>query len=168
MCIRDSLKPDAEREQGYQERDLAFFKQGLQAIERRYDPQVDMAEWLVFLKGYMNQTKTQRVEVFDQALNLGQDFDKAVLSRKLEQFYQNTELNSVDRRLELMQAEPAVFEESDDPFIKLAVALYDENIKQENASKDRSGRFAKLEPEYMRAIIPVSYTHLTLPTIYSV
>ncbi|MEE2930460.1 MAG: S46 family peptidase, partial [Pseudomonadota bacterium] len=41
----------------------------------------------------------------------------------------------------------------DDPFIKLAVALYDTEMAQEEASKDRSGRSAALRPLYMQAII---------------
>jgi len=37
--------------------------------------------------------------------------------------------------------------------MQLAIKLYDEDIAQENASKARQGRYAVLEPKYMRAII---------------
>jgi len=150
---KENQKPDAEREQGYQERDMTFFKQSMQAIERRYDPKVDKAEWLVFLKGYMEQPAEQRVAALDKALDLGEKFDADALSARLEKFYEKTELNNVNNRLDLMSASPTDFEASNDPFIKLAVALYDEDIKQEKAGKDRKGRFAELEPEYMRAIM---------------
>ena len=150
---KENQKPDAQREQGYQERDMAFFKQSMQAIERRYDPKVDKAEWLVFLKGYMEQPSEQRVSALDEGLKLGEEFDADRLSNKLESFYEKTQLGNVNKRLDLMNSSPADFELSDDPFIKLAVALYEEDIQQENAEKDRKGRFAELEPQYMQAIM---------------
>jgi len=59
---KENQKPDAERESGYQERDMSFFKEGLQAIERRYDPVVDKAEWLLFIDGYLAQPKQEKAE----------------------------------------------------------------------------------------------------------
>jgi len=150
---KESEKPDAEREPGYQQRDLAFFTQSMQAIDRRYDPVVDKAEWLMFLDGYLAQAASQKVAIFDKMLGLDGSADAQKLSERLDRFYADTGLNSVDTRLALMEASPADFEKSDDPFIQLAVALYDEDIAQEKASKDRQGRYAALEPHYMRAII---------------
>ena len=154
---KENEKPDAEREQGYQARDMAFFTQSMQAIERRYDPAVDKAEWLVFLKGYLAQDKAQRVAAFDRALGLGDAVDATKLSKKLskklDSYYRNTKLNDVATRLELMQASVSDLEKHADPFMQLAVALFDEDIAQENASKDRQGRYAILEPKYMKAII---------------
>ena len=149
----ENLKPDAEREPGYQERDMTFFTEGLQAIERRYDPVVDKAEWLVFLQGYLAQPEAQRVAVFDEALSIGPDSAKSHLSNKLDEYYRNTELNEVETRLALMDATPDELKKSADPFMQLAIRLYDEDIAQENASKDRRGRYALLEPQYMSAII---------------
>ncbi len=150
---KESEKPDAEREPGYQQRDLAFITQSMQAIDRRYDSVVDKAEWLMFLDGYMAQPESQKVAVFDKMLGLDEGKSVEDLSKRLDQFYTDTSLNNVDTRLALMEASPADFEKSDDPFIQLAVALYDEDIAQEKASKERQGRYASLEPQYMRAII---------------
>lgn len=150
---KENQKPDAERENGYQQRDIAFFKQSMQAIERRFDPVVDKAEWLLFLENYLAQPKSQRVADFDTALGLTGVVDMKSLPSKLASFYEGTDLNVTEKRLEWMQASPADFEKSDDPFIKLAVALYNEDIAQEQATKDREGRYAVLEPKYMEAII---------------
>jgi len=150
---KENEKPDAEREPGYQERDLTFFTQSMQAIDRRYDPAVDKAEWLMFLESYQAQPVSQKVAVFDKLLGLNSAGEIAQLSKRLDKFYADTGLNDVDTRLALMKASPAEFEKSSDPFIQLAVALYDEDLAQEKASKDRQGRFAELEPQYMRAII---------------
>jgi len=153
---KEKEKPDTEREQGYQERDLTFFTQSMQAIDRRYDPVVDKAEWMLFLKGYLAQP--QRVAAFDKALGLDDktlegEIDMAALSERLDAFYQNTQLNKVEIRMAMMQSSSEDLEVSGDPFMQLAVALYEEDMAQEKASKDREGRFAELEPQYMRAII---------------
>ena len=52
-------KPDMEREPGYQDRDITFFTQRMQIIERRFDPAVDKAEWLMFLDTYLAQPAEQ-------------------------------------------------------------------------------------------------------------
>ena len=150
---KERQKPDAERESGYQERDITFFTGRLQAVERRYDSSVDKAEWMLFLKRYLEQPKELRVASFDKALNLDNEIDTNTLSSQLDAFYSKTSLNDVSTRLNLMNAEPSVFEASSDPFIKLAVALYEEDISQEKANKDRAGRYAVLEPKYMQAIV---------------
>lgn len=150
---KENEKPDAERESGYQQRDLTFFSESMKSIDRRYDSVVDKAEWLMFLDGYLGQPASQRVALLDKALGLQGDVNIGKLSKRLDRFYADTSMNNVDTRLALMEASPTELEKSNDPFMRLAVALYDEDIAQENASKDRSGRFAKLEPQYMGAII---------------
>ncbi|NVD45443.1 S46 family peptidase [Qipengyuania atrilutea] len=149
---KERQKADAEREPGFQERDMAFFRQGLQAIDRRYDAGVDKAQWLLFLDSYLKEPAENRVGVFDQALGLTGDMDRAALSAKLDSYYAGTTLNDAERRLALMEADPTTFENSDDPFIKLAVALYDYDMSLEDEEKERSGRAQALRPAYMKAI----------------
>lgn len=150
---KEKQKPNTERESGYQERDMAFFTQGLQAIERRYDASVDKAEWLLFLQAYIDQPQEFRVASLDKALNLDGITDAKVLSEKLDKFYSETALGNVETRLSLMDATSEELENSDDPFIKLAVAIYDEDISHEKAAKGRMGRNTQLQPKYMQAII---------------
>ncbi|UAB79396.1 S46 family peptidase [Erythrobacter sp. SCSIO 43205] len=144
--------PDAEREPGYQERDMTFFRQGLQALDRRYDPAVDMAEWELFLTGYLAQPAEERVAVFDEALGLTDETTAEDLPTLLAPFYEDTGLGDGETRLALMEADAAAFEASDDPFVKLAVALYDYERGLEDESKEREGRALALRPAYMEAI----------------
>ncbi|KWV90438.1 S46 family peptidase [Erythrobacter sp. YT30] len=144
--------PDAERESGYQERDMTFFRQGLQALDRRYDAAVDKAEWILFLSGYLDQPAEERVAVFDDALGLTADTTAADLPDLLEPFYAETTLGDGDTRLALMDASAADMEASEDPFVKLAVALHEYERSLEDASKERSGRSLALRPDYMEAI----------------
>lgn len=146
-------KPNEERESGYQERDMTFFRQGLQALDRRFDPAVEKAEWMLFLKDYMTASDTVRVAAFDEALGLPENWDEDTVSDILDTYYAETELDETEFRLSLMEQEPSFFEESNDPFIELAVALYETDREMEAAAKDRAGRMASLRPDYMQAII---------------
>ncbi|WP_156811850.1 S46 family peptidase [Robiginitomaculum antarcticum] len=150
---KESQKPDAQRETGYQERDLDRIKESLTAIDRRYDAAVDKAEWMMFLKGYMAQPAEQRVAAFDTALGLNDGMSAQAISDKLDMYYANTALSDKETRLSLMTATPEELEASADPFMTLAVALFEQNKAMEDASKARSGRYAVLEPKYMEAII---------------
>ena len=53
----------------------------------------------------------------------------------------------------MMNASKEELEASDDPFMQLAVALFEESMKRENESKERAGKLAALQPDYMEAII---------------
>lgn len=149
----ERMKPDAEREGGYQERDMTRMTQGMTAMDRRYDPAVDKAEWMVFLNGYMAQPAAERVAALDSALGLRDGMSDAEMSALLDRYYADTSLDDLDTRLGLMDATPDALEASNDPFMRLAVALYDYERAMEAASKDRSGRRASLQPKYMEAII---------------
>jgi len=149
----EKAKPDAKRESGYQDRDMAFFKGRMTRIDRRFDADVDKAEWLMFLKTYMARPAAERVASFDKALGLGETYNEAVISAKLDTYYSQTKLTSKDSRLALMDADMAQLKASSDPFMKLAVAIFDFEMSQEAATKDRSGRSTILRPQYMQAII---------------
>ncbi|MEO0689973.1 MAG: S46 family peptidase [Pseudomonadota bacterium] len=149
---KENEKPNAERESGYQERDMTFFEQSMQAIDRRYDASVDKAVWTLFLTGYLAQPMDERVPQLDEAMGFTAETTAEDLPELLEAYYANTTLGDVETRLALMEASPEEFEASDDPFIKLAVAMYDYGFQLETESKTRAGRSLALRPAYMEAI----------------
>ena len=150
---RERQKPDAEREPGYQERDMTFIRQRLNLLNRRYDASVDKAEWTYSLGGYLAQAETMRFAVLDKALGLNSDSDKAAIARVLDRYYADTVLENKETRLAMMSWTPAELEESKDPFMRLAVILFDTDIKLEEAQKSRAGLANLLRPQYMQAII---------------
>ncbi|MDE0679708.1 MAG: S46 family peptidase [Gammaproteobacteria bacterium] len=146
-------KPDAARESGYQDRDMAMLRQRMSVIDRRFDPAVDKAEWMLFLKGYLAQPADMRIEALDEAMGLSPEMSDEELSEKLDGYYEDTVLNSLDTRLALMDASPEELDGHADPFIRLAAALHETQMEREEAAKVRSGRANLLNPQYMRAII---------------
>jgi hypothetical protein len=149
----EQQKDNADRESGYQDRDMGRMTQSLTAMDRRYDAAVDKAEWMMFLRGYLAQPESGRVAELDMAMGLTDDMGDAALSATLDRYYASTTLDDLDTRLSLMDATPNELKASADPFMRLAVALYDYERQQEAASKDRAGRLAMLQPKYMEAII---------------
>ena len=150
---REKQKPDAEREPGYQERDLRSFRQRLSRMDRRYHPSVDRALWMHALRGYLAQPAEYRVAAFDEALGVTADIDQATMSSLLDRYYAETVLEDAETRLALMDAAPQTIEEHDDPFLRLAVAVFDSDREREEAGKTRSGRGNLLRPQTMQAVI---------------
>ncbi len=149
---REREKPDAERESGYQDRDLTFLRQGLEALSRRFDPKVDQALWELGLADVRKADKTRTARL-PKALQSIVNTESKQLSQTLSAYYQSSILGNEAKRLELMNADRKKLEGLNDPFLQLAVKLYDEGIKIENNEKDRGGRFQKIRSEYMQNLV---------------
>ncbi|QYJ79383.1 S46 family peptidase [Shewanella acanthi] len=158
---KEKQKPDAEREIGYQERDLAMLSSRLKRIDSSFAVSVDKTLWLQDLDAYVSQIN--RVAALDEMLQLDKaDANKAndikatstkELSARLDGFYSLTTLTDQAKRLAWMEADVKAFETSTDPFIRLAVALYDANIAQEKAEKTLDGKLSVARPAYMATVI---------------
>ena len=150
---KEREKQDMDREPGYQDRDMTFFTQRMEIIDRRFDPVVDKAVWLMFLDSYLDQPEEHRVAMYDEALGLVSETDFKSLKATLDDIYASTELDKLEDRLAWMGRPAADFEASDDPFIQIAVALYRHDIASEEQDKTFKGRMTELRPAYMAAII---------------
>ncbi|MBB3059822.1 S46 family peptidase [Microbulbifer rhizosphaerae] len=147
----ESEKPDAEREPGYQKRDLTRFTEGMRRIERSFHPAVDRQIWIYFLQRYLALPEEQRIASFDDFLKI--DGEDADLEAVLDKMYANTRLGETDERLAWIGKAPAGFADSDDPFIQLAVAVHEDMLALEQREKSMEGRFAELRPQYMALLI---------------
>jgi len=137
----EQAKPDKEREPGYQERDRAFATQSLQRLERRFVPEIDRALWEDALAEYRELAPEDR----------NQSFDAFMEGRDLASLYATTELGDTAKRLEWLGKPVEAFKASDDPFIQLAVATYDEAMADEAEEKARSGDLQKARSKVMEA-----------------
>ncbi len=144
----EKQKPDAKRESGYQERDMKLFEASLKRINRSFEQSVDKTLWLQDIQAYQGQS--HKVAVLDELLTYD---NHASLQDKIAGMYSLTGLTDADTRLEWMDKSPEDFENSADPFIRLAVALYDENMALEKAEKELAGRLSMARPDYMAAVI---------------
>lgn len=148
----EKQKPDAERERGYQERDMKRFEQSMKRITRRYDAKVEQAVLQHFFTIYAGLDASMHVKSIDNFLGTSKVNEKK-LAKKLSKMFKKTELNDEQTRLDWMNASVEDFKKSKDPFIKLAVATFKDDMKLEKEQKALTGEFQTLRPKYMEAII---------------
>ena len=137
-------KPDAERESGYQERDISFIKARLQRLEQSFVPAVDQARYVAALQRYARLAPDMHVKGIEALL-------PAVSA--VPAMYQQSTLGDTATRLAWMEKSPADFEQSTDPFIQLAVKIHQESLALENRRKDIDGNLDRAIPQYMAAVI---------------
>ncbi|MBT8135726.1 MAG: S46 family peptidase [Gammaproteobacteria bacterium] len=151
---KEKEKPDAGREPGYQERDWPRIRESLERIESSFDAQADQALLLHHLALYNEQLQAdQRVAPLDRWFDLdGKKFDSKRIGRLADDMYSRTRLGDTATRIELMQASPDSLESSEDPFIRLAVKLYADDLAREETEKRFQGRFQLARSQYMEAL----------------
>jgi hypothetical protein len=137
-------KPDAEREGGYQERDLSFIKARLTRLEQSFVPSVDEARYKAALARYA------RIDGAVRPQGLG-----ALLPTEaaLPAMYRSSELADTAKRLAWIGKDPQAFRSSNDPFIALAVRLHDAGMALENGRNEIDGNLERVIPQYMAAVI---------------
>lgn len=150
---KESEKPDAQREIGYQARDINRIKSRLNRLKTRFVPTVDQQVWQMYLSQYLAQDKAIQVAAFNQALGVSGAMNSEQLKEHIATFYANTKLADAQTRLDWIGKSVSDFEQSDDAFIKLAVALYPSNIEFENERKEMAGQLAQARPLYMKGVI---------------
>ncbi|NRA82600.1 MAG: S46 family peptidase [Gammaproteobacteria bacterium] len=150
---KENEKPNSEREIGYQARDINRIESRLKRMKTRFAASVDQKVWALELSEYLAQGSAVEVAEFNQALGLTSGLSQQQVEQLITPLYQQTQLTDFDTRLSWVGKSVAQFEQSDDAFIKLAIALYNVNIKFENERKEMSGQLAQVRPQYMKAII---------------
>lgn len=150
---QEQVKPDAEREAGYQERDLPRFEAYVAGFDRSYDASVEMALDFYNLKNYLQTPAEQRDAIFDNALGLQAEMSDAELRDLIARWYAETDLSELDVRNALLEATPSQFADSNDVFVQAAVALYPQQQAEQDKAEELSGQIQAAYANYMRAKI---------------
>ncbi len=141
-------KPDAERESGYQDRDLPALQGSLRQMERRYVPAMDRQLQAYWLNEYVRLPANQRVAALDTWLG---GTDAAAVERALDRLA-GTGLGALEERLKWLDADRAAFEASKDPAIAYAVAITPTLLELERERKIRAGENLQARPLYLQAL----------------
>ncbi|WP_337843256.1 S46 family peptidase [Rheinheimera sp.] len=150
---QEQQKPDAERETGYQQRDLERFAASMKRLSRSFDVTVEQELALHFLKQYAALPQAQRLAAFDGYFGLNGAVDEAALRQKLAGIYQGSQLSDEAERLAWMGKSVEEFKASTDPLIQFAVAMYDSRMALEQQQKEQAGLMAVARPLVMEAVI---------------
>nr|WP_202935592.1 S46 family peptidase [Pseudoxanthomonas kaohsiungensis] len=141
----EAAKPDAQRESGYQARDLALVEGTLKQVQRRYDPQVEKALLRTLLRRHLALPAAQRVAEFDAAFGR----TPAELETALDALYAGTALGDEAVRLALFAAAREGRPLQADPLLALAAQLVPAQMRLEDERKARDGELLRLRPAYM-------------------
>ena len=144
----ESARPDAEREKGFQARDVALIEGMLRQVQRRFDPQVEKALLRELLGRYLALPQAQRVPEFDEAFGR----TPAELEQTLERLYAATALGGEAARLSRLEAARQGQAMEADPMLELAARLVPAQIRLEAEQKAREGEQLRLRPAYMHAL----------------
>ncbi len=144
----EKAKPDAEREPGYQQRDLPGFEGSMRQMDKRYAAAMDRQLQEYWLREYVKLPQAQRVEAIDAWL--GGD-DEASVQAALDKLA-GTDLGALDTRLALLQADRAAFEASGDPAVQFAVAVVPTLLALEVQAETRAGDALLARPVFLQAV----------------
>ena len=141
-------KPDANREYGFQERDEIRIEGKLRTLEKRWNAKVDRALTEYLWTSYAALPPSEHLKELDAWLG-----DPKLLSAKLDALFAETKLGNTDERIRLLKADRKTIEDSNDPGLKMAVAMLPALLQIENQNKTRFGNESRLRPLWMDARI---------------
>ncbi|MGJ4802270.1 S46 family peptidase [Luteimonas sp. SDU82] len=141
-------KPDAEREQGYQDRDLPTIEGGLRQMDRRYVPAMDRELQAYWLGEYVKLPAAQRIEAVDDWLG---GSDAKAIERALDRLA-GTTIGDAGRRMDWLKADRKAFESSKDPVIRYVVAVMPTLLALETEGKTRAGERLAARATYLQAV----------------
>jgi hypothetical protein len=137
-------KPDAQREAGYQERDLSFIKARLTRLEQSFVASVDEARFGAALRRYARLDAKIRPHGMDALLPT---------PNAVPALYKATELGDTARRMAWIGKDVDAFRKSNDAFIQLAVRMHDVAAALEARRNEIDGNLERAIPQYMSALI---------------
>ncbi|MFV2072937.1 MAG: S46 family peptidase [Thermoanaerobaculales bacterium] len=157
---REREVPDAERKLGYQERDMSRIRGRVARMARSFDPQVDRALLQRTLERYASLPEKDHVAALDTWFGLDGEADPATtVAAKLASMYETSTLVDSSQRMALLDADRATLEESDDPFVRFAVATYGAMLALEAENDALEGRLLVARPRFMEALLAFQVAH---------
>ncbi len=149
-------KPDVEREAEFQQRNGSRLREGMERLERSYDPAVDRAMLRYALAEAAALPAGQRIGPLDVAVGLAAEMDAAAAGKAMEGFldrlYAGTRLGDKAVRLALLERSPAEAAPGD-TFVALATALEPFDRQLHDADKTRAGARSRHAPVYAAALL---------------
>jgi hypothetical protein len=147
-------KPDAERKPGFQDRDLSRITARIQRSARSFDARVDMALLQRTLEHYATLPAAERLPALDEWFGLDGESDaNEMIAGTLHRMYIATQLTDAAARLALLDRDRAALEASEDPFVRLAVALHPTWLELEAREEALDGRLLVARPHFMDAML---------------
>lgn len=154
LIVRRSVeaqRPDAEREPGFQERDLARLRERHERDQKRYSAVVDRRLFLSWVKRALALPKDQRSPAIDAVFAPLKD--DAAIVKKLGELVAASKVVDLEQRKKMFDETPDQLKARKDPLLDLGLALDAERRVLRDRREAFSGRVLKLRPAWRRAVI---------------
>ena len=150
-AVEETQKPDKDREQAFQERNLPRLRQSIQLAERGYVFATDRE----LLKWAVRRLKAAHPDEAKWPASLKglAAGSEAEIAARIDAMYAATTLGDPARRLELLDLKPDRLAAVDDPFLDLAAAMEKELKVFREESKGMGREGADLKKAYEGAIL---------------
>lgn len=149
----EAQRPDAEREPGWQERDLPRLRERHERDQKRYHPAVDQRLFVSWVKRALALPKDQRIAAVDATFGQLKPNDDAALAKKCSELAAGSKLFDLEARKKAFDETPAQLAARADPLLTFALALDTERRALRDRREVWSGRVLKLRPAWRRAVI---------------
>ncbi len=147
----EQVKPDGEREPGFQDRDRDNTLDDLKQAQRSLDPEADRRILGMFLGRLGKLPQSERIATFETALR--GDYGEGSIKRFTDRLYRGSGLMDVSVREDLFDAEMDRLKGSADSAIRIAWELAEELDAYDDRQKSRKGAFSRLRPPYIESLV---------------
>jgi hypothetical protein len=141
-------KPDADRRAGFQDRDVEGLGHQFQAIQRTMYAPTERAMLGTVLQHMAALPEGERAEPFDAFVEQAGGIDAA-----LDTLFNAKVLTGLKARMALLEADRADLEASNNPWIRLAVAIERWEDEQREADDAYLGAMTRLRPKFIEALV---------------
>ncbi|HLP48443.1 MAG TPA: S46 family peptidase [Candidatus Kapabacteria bacterium] len=145
----ENQKPDMEREQYFQQRDLPDIETRIKLAERGYDLGVDKVYFKYLLKNLLDKPADLRPALLNPVLEKGE----AAVDKYVDDLYARTILTDPQKRLELLKLSPTALLKLNDPLIALAADFEKEFKALREKKKAIDQEMDDLEKVYQAALL---------------
>lgn len=158
----ESVKADAEREPGYQQRDLARLKERLERDQKRYSPAVDVRiveSWVVRV---LELPATQRLASVEamfgkfRSADGGAGINRDGLRTQLVRLIAGSKVFELTERMKMFDETPEQLKARKDPLLDFGMALDAERRELKDRRDRWAGTTLRLRPLWRKAVLAQS------------
>ncbi|HSD66164.1 MAG TPA: S46 family peptidase, partial [Vicinamibacteria bacterium] len=147
----EGVKPDAEREPGYMERDLPRLRDGLERDQKRYLEAADRRLFRSWVRRALALPAGQRIRAVDEAF--GGASDDAALDARVAGLCGASRVFDLAERRAMFGETPEALAARRDPLLDLGFALDAERKALKDRRDAAAGAILRLRPAWRRAVV---------------
>jgi hypothetical protein len=162
----EGVKPDAQREPGYMERDLPRMRDQLERDQKRYAEAADRRLFRSWVKRALALPEGQRIRAVDEAFGrtggrrgagmaprLEGRSDDAALDARVERLWRGTGVFDLAARMAMLDETPEALKVRKDPLLDLGLALDAERKALKERRDAEAGATLRLRPAWRKAVV---------------